>query len=61
MLIYPPLLKVRPHGHRSSNFPLAPDHLAGPVVKASASRAEDPGLESRLIRDFFRGRVLPAT
>ena len=29
------------------------DHLAGLVVKASASRAEDPGFESRLRRDFF--------
>ena len=28
------------------------DHLAGLVVKASASGAEDPGLESRLSRDF---------
>ena len=27
--------------------------LAGLVVKASASRAEDPGFESRLRRDFF--------
>ena len=27
-------------------------HLAGLVVKASASRAEDPGFESRLRRDF---------
>ena len=26
--------------------------LVGPVVEASASRAEDPGLESRLRRDF---------
>ena len=26
--------------------------LVGPVVKASASRAEDPGFESRLRRDF---------
>ena len=33
----------------------APDshRLAGLVVKASASRAEDPGFESRLHRDFF--------
>ena len=31
-----------PRGHR----------LAGLVVKASASRAEDPGFESRLRRDF---------
>ena len=31
------------------------------VVKASASRAEDPGFESRLRRDFFRDRVIPVT
>ena len=30
-----------------------PHRLRGLVVKASASRAEDPGLESRLRRDFF--------
>ena len=29
------------------------DYLVVPVVKASASRAEDPGFESRLRRDFF--------
>ena len=29
-------------------------HLVGLVVKASASKAEDPGFESRLRRDFFR-------
>ena len=28
------------------------DHLVGLVVKASASRAEDPVFESRLPRDF---------
>ena len=28
------------------------DRLVGLVVKASASRAEDPGFESRLRRDF---------
>ena len=28
------------------------DRLVGPVVKASASGAEDPGFESRLRRDF---------
>ena len=28
-------------------------HLVGLVVKASPSRAEDPGLESRLRRDIF--------
>ena len=31
------------------------------VVKASALRAEDPGFESRLRRDFFRGGVIPVT
>ena len=30
-----------------------PDRLVGLVVKASASRAEDPGFKSRLRRDFF--------
>ena len=30
-----------------------PDRLVGLVVKASASRAEDPRFESRLRRDFF--------
>ena len=37
------------------SVPSAPsfvDHLVGLVVKASASRAEDPGFESRLRRDF---------
>ena len=29
------------------------DHLVGLVVKASASRGEGPGFESRLRRDFF--------
>ena len=33
--------------------PLRTRHLVGLVVKASASRAEDPGFESRLRRDFF--------
>ena len=37
------------------------DRLFGLVVKVSASRAEDPGFESRLRRDFFRGRVIPVT
>ena len=31
----------------------ARDRLVDLVVKASASRAEDPGFESRLRRDFF--------
>ena len=29
--------------------------------KTSVSRAEDPGFEFRLRRDFFRGRVIPVT
>ena len=33
--------------------PLRVDRLVGLVVKASASRAEGPGFESRLRRDFF--------
>ena len=33
--------------------PLFTDRLVGLVVKASASRAEDPSFESRLRRDFF--------
>ena len=32
--------------------PPPPNRLGGLVVKASASRAEDPGFESRLRRDF---------
>ena len=35
-------------------FPSGFDRLVGLVVKASASRAEDPGFESHLRRDFFR-------
>ena len=35
--------------------------LVGLVVKASASRVEDLGFKSRLLRDFFRGRVIPVT
>ena len=31
---------------------LAADRLVGLVVKASTSRAEDPGFQSRLRRDF---------
>ena len=31
---------------------LLPHHLVGLVVRASASRAEDPGFDSRLRRDF---------
>ena len=32
--------------------------LVGLVVKASASRAEDPGFGSRFAPGFFRGRVI---
>ena len=43
------------HGfdHRSPALQ-APGRLLGLVVKASTSRAEDPGFESRLQRDFSR-------
>ena len=37
------------------------DHFVDIVVKASASRAEDPGFESRLCRDFFPVVSLPVT
>ena len=36
--------------HTTSFIPL--DRLVGIVVKASASRSEDPGFKSRLRRDF---------
>ena len=35
--------------------------LVGIVVKAFSSREEDPGFESSLRRDSFRGRVIPVT
>ena len=35
--------------------------LVGLVVKASTSRAKDPGFESRFATGFFRGRVIPVT
>ena len=34
-------------------FTMSCDRLVGLVVKAFASRAEDPGFESRLRLDFF--------
>ena len=34
-------------------LPIVTDRLVGLVVKASASRTEGPGFESRLRRDFF--------
>ena len=37
------------------------ERLVGLVVKASTSRAEDPVFESRLLREFCRGRVIPVT
>ena len=39
--------------NRSDSLPLSLYSLVGLVVKGSASRAEDPGYESRLRRDFF--------
>ena len=50
------------HGKVSILHFIASCHrLVGLVVKASASRAEGPGFESRLRRNFFRGRVIPVT
>ena len=43
------------------NVQVTRNRLAGLVVKASASTAEDPGFDSRLRRDFFPGRVIPVT
>ena len=43
-------------------IPAGRHRLAGPVVKASALRAEDPAFESRLRRDFSGvDRVIPVT
>ena len=51
------LVVVKPQLYIHYSFtpllPFLPDRLVGLVVKASASRAEDPGFESRLRRDFF--------
>ena len=57
-VLNPPL---PPQLHLFYHFPILPDRLVGLVVKASDSRAEGPGFESRLRRDFFRGRVIPVT
>ena len=38
---------------RQPTSPSHPHRLVGLVVKASDSRVEDPGFESRLRRDFF--------
>ena len=35
--------------------------LVGLVLKASASRAEDPGFEFRLHEGFFRGQIIPVS
>ena len=42
-----------PMDHKRREEFLHDHRLVGLVVKASASRAEDPGFESRLRRDFF--------
>ena len=54
---------VRPTQLCQGVYCLYPFHdcLVGPVVKACSSRAEDPGFESRLRRDFSRDRVIPVT
>ena len=46
-----------PRTHLSLLLP----RLVGLVVKASASRTEDPGVRIPLAAGFFRGRVTPVT
>ena len=41
------------HAHGNSDCVYNDHRLVGLVVKASASRAEDPGFEYRLRRDFI--------
>ena len=45
-------MPIRGPPHISEVSLRLPDRLAGLVVKASASKAKDPGFESRLRRDF---------
>ena len=45
-------VNLSPHPHTPHPPPREPYRLDGLVDKASASRAEDPGFESRLRRDF---------
>ena len=45
-------MKRKKAGDRQAHRQTTPNRLAGLVVKASASGAEDPGFESRLRRDF---------
>ena len=51
----------RPQAHSLPHSCTHCNRLVGLVVKASASRAEGPGFESRLRWDFFRGRVILVT
>ena len=44
---------LRRHALRNKTQKNVSDRLLGLVVKAPASRAEDPGFESRLRRDIF--------
>ena len=48
-----PMLTPREKSPLPEKNLLRGDRLVGLVVKVSASRAEDPGFESRLRRDFF--------
>ena len=51
--VYCNWVNCKPFSVAMSSFPFHKDRLVGLVIKASASRAEDPGFESRLRRDFF--------
>ena len=58
----PPYPPTHTHTHTSPlSLPLSLSLPRWPSGKASASRAEDPGFESRLRRDFFGGQVIPVT
>ena len=47
---------------RSGRERISPDPLGyGATASRAEDRAEDPGFESRLRRDFFGGRVIPVT
>ena len=59
---HPPPTHTHTHTHSLTHTtPPPPRPPRWPSSRASASRAEGPGFESRLRRDFFRGRVIPVT
>ena len=65
LIIIPATCTLYHHYHHSFIYftlsPCSSHRLVGLVVKASALRAEDPGFESCLCQDFYRGQVIPVT